>query len=293
MKIFEAIKKRMVKEPARKSYFFGESYRALGRTIATSWSNNWERIGDEWDEIKYSSADNLYVKICLILFRVAILASVAVFGTLFTAIFSLIHVVGLGIMMTGVYIGFVIAAFVDTMFCLINKISNYCATCERKFSRPVYVCPRCSAKHRRLTPSKYGILTRVCQCGERLPTTFFNGRQKLDTLCPYEDCGKPVKKGMHTNLLIPVIGGASSGKTCFINMAIAEIDKIAPKYNLDFEYEVETDDDYEENIKHMKKGLLPKKTDDLRLKPYNFYLTPEGKRLKTVLRFAISQGKSS
>ena len=229
------------------------------------------------------SCENLYTAICLVISKIAILISVAVFGTLFTAIFSALHVMLILTMMLFVYIGFVTLKFIDFVFCIFKGFANNCYNpgCERKFRLPIYVCPSCNAFHYQLSPSKYGILKRTCNCGAKLPTTFFNGRHKLDSLCPH--CQSPVIKGAHRSLLIPVVGGVNAGKTCYVNMAIKQIENNADALGLDFEYQYVAGDEYKENSTRMEKGLCPQKTNDFAFKYYNFFLSPKEDNTKNLI----------
>ena len=277
-------KRNKNQEPARTSYFFGESYFDLGRTIKESWKKNGNKIRNSWKEIGQAwSGKSPYKAICLLILRIATLIAVAVFGSVFTAIFSTLHIVLLFALMLMVYVGFVVLKCIDTVFCIIKGLSNNCYNpgCERKFRLPIYVCPKCHALHYRLVPSKYGILKRKCNCGETLPTTFFNGRQKLDSLCPH--CQSPVIKGAHRSLLIPVVGGANAGKTCYVLMAIKQIQDNAEKLGLDFEYQYVAGDEYKENIKRMESGLCPQKTSDLAFKYYNFFLSSKEDKTKNLI----------
>lgn len=277
-------RKNKNQEPAQISYFFGESYFDLGRTIKESWKKNGSKIVGLWNEIgQVWIGENLYKAICLLILRVAILIAVAVFGSIFTAIFSTIHIVLLFTLMILVYVGFVVLKFIDTVFCVFKGLGNNCYNpgCERKFRLPIYVCPKCHAYHYRLVPSKYGILKRKCNCGEKLPTTFFNGRQKLDSLCPH--CQSPVIKGAHRSLLIPVVGGANAGKTCYVTMAIKKIEDIAQDFGLNFEYQYVAGDEYQENVKRMENGLYPQKTNDLAFKYYNFFLSSKNDKTKNLI----------
>lgn len=277
-------RKNKIQEPAQLSYFFGESYFDLGRTIKESWVKNGNKIKNSWLEIGQAwKGQNLHKAICLLILRIATLIAVAVFGSIFTAIFSTIHIVLLFALMLLVYVGFVLLKFVDTIFCLFKGLGNNCYNpgCERKFRLPIYVCPKCHAFHYRLVPSKYGVLKRKCNCGEKLPTTFFNGRQKLDSLCPH--CQSPVIKGAHRSLLIPVVGGANAGKTCYVTMAIKQIESNADNLGLNFEYQYVAGDEYKENSKRMDSGLCPQKTNDLAFKYYNFFLSPKEDKTKNLI----------
>lgn len=286
-------KRNKHQEPAQVSYFFGESYFDLWRTIKQSWIKNGNKIRNSWKEIgRAFSGQTLYKAICLLILRIATLISVAVFGSLFTAFFSTIHIVLLFALMILVYIGFVSLKFVDAVFCTIKGLSNNCYNpgCERKFRLPIYVCPKCHAFHYRLVPSKYGILKRKCNCGEKLPTTFFNGRQKLDQLCPH--CQSPVIKGAHRSLLIPVVGGANAGKTCYVTMAINQIEKNASNIGLGFEYQYVAGDEYKENSKRMESGLCPQKTSDLAFKYYNFFLSTQNDKIKNLISVCDIAGEA-
>ena len=277
--------KNTVKEPAKISYFFGESYGDLWRTVKTLWSKNGERISNAWSDIGDSwSSDGKYIAVCLFIFRICILISLAIFGTIFTLIFSLIHISILLVLMAFVYLGFILARVFDGAFCLLKGISTNCYNpqCERKFVLPIYVCPRCHKLHYHLVPSKYGILKRRCLCGEKLPTTFFNGRQKLDSLCPH--CQSDAIKGVHSSILVPVIGSTSSGKTCFVNMAINGLEKsVGASKKLKFEYQHVHGDEYVNNIAIMNDGNLPPKTGDLRFKYYNFYLSQKESKVENLI----------
>lgn len=277
-------RKNKTKEHAQISYFFGESYFDLGRTIKESWLKNGNKIRDSWKGIGQAwSGKNFYKAICILIFKIAILISITLFGTIFTAIFSSIHIVLLFALMIFVYIGFVVLKFIDAVFCTLKGIGNNCYNpgCERKFRLPIYVCPKCHALHYHLVPSKYGILKRKCSCGEKIPTTFFNGRQKLEALCPH--CQSPVIKGAHRSLLIPVVGGPNSGKTCFLTMAIKHIENAADGLGLEFEYQYVNGDEFKENSNRMDAGLCPEKTGDAAFRYYNFFLTPKKDNTKNLI----------
>lgn len=271
-------------EPAKVSYFFGESYLDLWHTIQGAWKRNGNSIHQASSDLRNAWSDrSFYAAICLMFFKLAILVSIAVFGTLFTAIFSAIHIVVLFAFTLIIYFGFVLLRTIDSLFCLVKGLGNNCYNpgCQRKFTMPVYVCPKCKALHYKLVPSKYGIFKRTCNCGEKIPTTFINGRQKLDALCPHCHC--QAIKGVHTSMLIPVVGGSNAGKTCFISMAINQIEKKAANWGLNYQYQYVQGDAYNDNIQRMNSGICPQKTNDLAFKYYNFFLTPNGDRINNLI----------
>ncbi len=213
----------------------------------------------------------LLAAVCVVSAAIAIVLMVAI------AILAIVCYIGMGLIACGIAIGFCVTAFFDFIYRRLKKLSNGCPSCQRKFDIPVYHCPSCGAEQTRLLPSKYGILKRECLCGAKMPTTFFNGRQKLACDCPF--CKTSLVGGAHTEVWIPVIGGPSAGKTCYINMAISEIDKtVASKYNLDF-VSAQGNDLYEENKAIMEQGLLPQKTSDMTMKFYQFNLNQKGSEI--------------
>jgi GTPase SAR1 family protein len=111
-----------------------------------------------------------------------------------------------------------------------------------------------------LIPSSYGIYHRRCQCGELLPTTFLNGREQLDALCP--NCQTEIKTQESVPICIPITGGASVGKTCFLFSALHEFkDKIAPLHGWDVSFLEEQDEEkYSRTLTEFQQGAVPQKT---------------------------------
>ncbi len=184
-----------------------------------------------------------------------------------------------------------IVRLADFIYRKIKQISSKCPSCQNKFDLPVYICPSCGEKHEALYPNEEGIFKVPCSCGNMLPTTFFNGRQKLRSECPF--CGFSVRDGgMHVDIPIPVIGGASSGKTCFIHTAIMQLQK--NNYGLDFIYKKSKafDDDHEEVVRGMEQGFLPQKTSDYRMRYYQFYLSPNNARVKNLVSLCDVAGET-
>lgn len=137
--------------------------------------------------------------------------------------------------MAVVYIGFTLIWLVDRIYLMRKKIFTACHECKEKSLIPTYICPSCGAKHTNLTPGVYGILRRHCQCGEKLPTTFFNGRKNLEAECPV--CGHKLMDRESRPICIPVVGGRSVGKTAFITAFSREfIETVAPAKGLEIEF---------------------------------------------------------
>lgn len=266
----------MEKQPAEKSYVFDKGYRDVGNAFATTWGQTFDG----------ASVKKLFSNVLLFVPNLVVFLIITIFRVVLNSIISLLLITGFLIVAPVVYIGFVIVAFFDFVYRAIKRISSVCPNCQYRFDLPTYICPSCGRKHTRLVPSKYGIFKRKCLCGTKLPTTFFNGRQKLKSVCTKCEFSFDYKSssGDQVEICIPVVGGASAGKTCFINMAIAQIQQsVANKKGYDFEHLANGLNEYEDIVQGMKRGYLPEKTSDMRLKYYQFYLTPKDEKIKRLV----------
>ena len=313
----------MKQQPAYVNYFFKGGYIEFGKTIKNAFikcgediKKSAELLADAFFDLAslksffsaivcaatlggsgyFDFKEMLYALWALIKFTFALckLIFVTIATTALTFLFSVLHTGILAMFFLITYLFFGIVWLSDAIYCGLKKIATSCPNCQEKYSLPTYVCT-CGREHTALKPSKYGILTRKCLCGAKLKTTFFNGRQKLPGkwICP--KCSYELGDSMHTDIPIPVVGGPSSGKTCFINMTIKQIEEVASgKYNLEFIYKpnVALGDDFEENKENMSQGLLPLKTNDLRLKYYQFYLTQKGKKVKNLVSICDVAGET-
>lgn len=295
----------MAKQPAKINYFFKGGYIELWNTIRDTFSNLGENIADAWEMLAEGWGDfwgSFFAALGSIFgfdfdwdeigdsikgiwkfsFGLGNLIFILIVTTSLCLLLSLAHTVVLLTIMLIAYTFFLLWLLADTIYCMVKRISSNCPNCQDHFSLPVYICPQCGAEHTKLRPSKYGIWRRTCECGHKLPTTFFNGRQKLEAHCP--NCGMNIKDGgNHVDLCIPVVGGTSSGKTCLIHQSITAIGNVADGYGLYYEYSPNGLDDYQDNMNSMNQGYLPEKTNDMRLKYYQFYLNPKKSKLKTLI----------
>jgi hypothetical protein len=198
----------MKEQPAKVSYFFDKGYRDLLNTIKEAWARNLVsakgrlKLAKEKGFASVPGAMNLMAAI-----------SIFVFGSLITSATTVAHIGVLVFFFACIYIGFGLLWLIDRIYIMANKIRNACpnSDCQASFLIPVYECPNCNRKHTKLVPSKYGILKRTCLCGEKLPTTFLNGRSKFKAYCPV--CDQELSGDTASRqYAIPVIGGPSVGK---------------------------------------------------------------------------------
>lgn len=301
----------MLKQPAKINYFFKEAFIEFWAVIVNTYKQCVDRIEDAWYDVEDAFEDfwddvldliefelgaifPTFGHAFLLGFRVGMLVLSIILIPLVCLIFSVVQIVIVLTVMLLVYLGYITFAFFDWVYCQFKKISTSCPKCQAKYALPTYVCA-CGEKHTKLIPSKYGILKRECNCGKRLSTTFFNGRQKLHGkwVCP--GCGYELGGPLHVDIPIPVVGGPSSGKTCYINMAISQLEKKASsEYGLNFEYKenLALGDDYNDNKEQMSNGRLPDKTNDMRLRYYQFYLTPNGEKVRNLISLCDVAGET-
>lgn len=113
-----------------------------------------------------------------------------------------------------------IVAGLDSIVTHVRHISYVCESCHARFTLPVYACADCGAKHCALKPNRYGTLRHACTCGKKLPSTILRpSRAKLDAMCPNcwaSGIETPLTNAVNRTIVIPVVGGESSGKTALI-----------------------------------------------------------------------------
>lgn len=225
----------VIPQPAKKSYFFDKGYKDLGNTIKGAWARNFDSIRIYRNNLSDLGDKTFAVKCLLGLANILAMIAVLVCGSVITAIITCINVIILLVFMAVVYLGFTIIWIVDRLYLIRKKIFTACHECKEKSLIPTYICPECSAKHTNLTPGVYGILKRTCNCGTKIPTTFFNGRKELDAECP--NCGHKLTDRESRPICIPVVGGRSVGKTAFITAFSREfIENVAPSKGFEIEF---------------------------------------------------------
>lgn len=229
-------------QPAKRSYFFGKGYLDVINTIKGAWVRNFESIGKYKDNIADARGSGTGGFAFKLILNVLAMISVIVFGTIITAIVSFLNIVVVLAFMVAIYIGFSLIWLADRIYLMRKRIFTACHECKEKSLIPTYICPKCGARHTNLTPGVYGILKRTCTgddpgsyCGEKLPTTFFNGRRNLEAICPH--CDTPLADREAVPICIPIVGGRSVGKTAFITAFSKEfIDSVAPTKGWETEF---------------------------------------------------------
>jgi hypothetical protein len=215
-------------QPAYKQYFFRKAFIDLKIIITENFRINKTSILVLYNKIKqhlfvednkrYITRPIGYAIICAIPVA-AIIGGAAFLGV--TAIHTAIVALSAGI----IIVTAMVFRGVESVNMARWQIFFACPHCYRKFSLPTYSCTNCGAKHTRLVPGQYGIFKRKCQCGNLLPTLFFNGKNKLPSECPLCHSLLSQEMGVAINVHYPIVGGGSSGKSTFLVASMLELEK--------------------------------------------------------------------
>ncbi len=225
----------MAPQPAKKSYFFGKGYKDMANTIKGAWERNGDSIKKYSDNLQDLGDMSLMPKLFLGIVNILAIIAIVLCGSIITTAITVVNVIILIVFMAIIYIGFTVIWIVDRLYLTRKRIFTACHECKEKSLIPTYICPTCGVKHTDLTPGVYGILKRICICGEKIPTTFFNGRKNLEAECPH--CGYKLTDRESRPICIPVVGGRSVGKTAFITAFSREfIESVAPAKGFDIEF---------------------------------------------------------
>jgi GTPase SAR1 family protein/MFS family permease len=261
-------------QPAKKIYLFEKAFldwkailqRSLIENIDTSKlfakkvKNHKKYYG--WVTFLYSS-----------LFWLCASAIVYTLGSLWIAVASFVHIAAVVITGLPFYILSGVIWSLDKGYRKRNKVQMLCPSCHHASEMPIYVCHNCSSEHTRLIPGAYGTLKRKCTCGEKLPTTFFNGRANLEARCP--NCKSNQESRESTPIAIPIIGGPSVGKTCFMISATRGIlEEVAPKQQWDVKFMNDNERQNFESVSNsLVSGSLPSKTVNGEIMAFNFFIS--------------------
>jgi hypothetical protein len=152
-------------------------------------------------------------------------APVVLLGAALTVLYGVVAAIGLA---GWLCCGLVLAA-VERLFMAYGRILQTCPHpfCYEKIALPVYECPSCGARHRRLAPNSWGAFRHVCRCGARLPTTIPLGRFRLTAYCPHCAGRLPERIGRVRVEPLPFVGGPAAGKTTFMFLAIRALSRRA------------------------------------------------------------------
>lgn len=266
-------------QPAFINYFFGQSYHDLKEVIITAWQNNGKKIEELSDEISYPFSKDDYGKgiVCLVFYGPQVIM-LAVVGSLFSLSLTIVHCAILFVITFIVYVTAAIVWSIDKIYLSSNGIFGACPHCKNKYKIPIYICKSCGVEHTKLSPGKYGVFYRKCQCGDRLPSSVITRRRSLEAKCPICSRSLTNEAGVQESvpICIPVIGGRSVGKTCYLAAVIRElIEDIGANEKVDITfYNEENRIECERMINKYNNGFIQDQTTDYNPSAYNLYIKP-------------------
>jgi Double-GTPase 2 len=88
--------------------------------------------------------------------------------------------------------------------------------CNERSMLPAFRCPKCGEIHHDIRAGRQGAFFRRCGCDQLLTTTVLRAATGMVAVC--QRCGRPLHSGsaVLTNVVVPVFGPASAGKTRFV-----------------------------------------------------------------------------
>lgn len=224
-------------EPARRSYFFGPGYVQLFATIRNAFELNaasGAKISETGSSFKGDST-GIWGTIKAIggfIYTVVGYICVYVIGMILCSVLGLIHGSITTVIMILTYAIFTIVWIIDRIYLFKNKIRSDCPICHSRFLIPTFMCADCGAIHKKLVPGPYGIWKHKCSCGKKIPSTFLNGRSKLDAYCP--DCCSPLVASDARPIVFQLVGGSKAGKTVYLSAFFHEyLQKLSSNRNLE------------------------------------------------------------
>ncbi|MDO4587987.1 MAG: hypothetical protein Q4C95_11940 [Planctomycetia bacterium] len=142
-----------------------------------------------------------------------------------------------------------------------SQKSVICPKCHHIVPLKFFICPNCR-RVQKVVPTEKSIFFFQCECGKVLPTTNENDRHLLTAVCPecYNIIGP--KAGIHKEIIIPIIGGPSTGKSAFLGAWIVIAQQLFPrKYEMNISFPFPEDKKYVKNCNFLwSRGLKPEKT---------------------------------
>ncbi|MDO5566856.1 MAG: hypothetical protein Q4G59_09385 [Planctomycetia bacterium] len=137
-----------------------------------------------------------------------------------------------------------------------------CPKCHRMVQLQWFLCDRCGQLNK-LIPTEKNIHFVACtNCGKELPTSNRDERHLLNAVCSMPDCGNflgPLP-GVNREIIIPIVGGPSTGKTTFMDAwLVSACLELAITYKISFPF-LENQQLAKQCIQNWQKGLKPNKT---------------------------------
>ncbi|WP_229905504.1 TRAFAC clade GTPase domain-containing protein [Lentzea cavernae] len=145
------------------------------------------------------------------------------------------------------YLALYLLRLVDVVMLRFRGITMTCRVCGHRVTEVLYGCPGCKTTlHGDVRPGRYGMTRRRCQCGKPFPSMmvlmwFVKQDDKPTLWCPrYRDGEEPHQLTGHTGemaeIVLPVFGAPSAGKTQLITVLIIAMEAMTTRSGGDFTY---------------------------------------------------------
>ena len=150
---------------------------------------------------------------------------------------AIVTVVVLGVVLTAVlllsWLGWLVLTGVlrggDHGLRVLRRAKATCGDpkCTHRSRLPAYRCP-CGRVHHDIRAGRQGLFVRRCACGSRVSTTVLKAAGGLVPVC--QDCGRDLHAGAGalTDVVIPVFGSTSAGKTRLIYAGMVALSRHLP-----------------------------------------------------------------
>lgn len=198
------------RDSAWPNYLFAQGRNDLGAAVdytATAVSKMWESMyRPVHDEPTWLFGWPLLL--------IPLIGGVAFTGGVLAAVMVLYPL--LGVVLILAWLGWLVVVGVlrgaDTGIRRLRGVRGTCDDCGYRDHLPAFRCG-CGQVHRDIRAGRLGAFTRKCECGKHLATTVTQAAVGLVAQC--QDCGEPLRAGTggHTDVVVPVFGPASAGKT--------------------------------------------------------------------------------
>lgn len=278
-------------QPAIRSYFFGKGFADALTTLKRGQEMNLKDASGCFETGKEAWGQSSLGKFKACAYITAA-CFIMIFGSLCFGLISTLHLAIVALCYLVLLSLFGLVRLCEQIYLLVNRLSNPCPACHAKIALPVYLCSHCKIEHSRLVPGRYGMLRRTCQCGEKLPTTFFNGRSRLEARCPA--CPETLDIAEKRPLCLPVVGGPGVGKTCFMLASTYFLrEQIAARaqWNLSF-VNPQTEREYHLLEAKLLQGVLPNKTANTIPRAFNYLIAHRQKKWERLVYLYDAAGEA-
>ncbi len=209
------------KKRIHRNYFFGPGYYQIHKifNISRQTANNWKRLIFKKNKVIKGISYFLFFSLFIADLVGFLFLSVSALALLLPVVFGTICI----------FPFLAISWLVEYAIMRIKSTANRCPYCKHKIMGSVaYRCKKCGAPHKKVMPGPYGIFSRKCECGERLPTTYL-GRKLLEkrndshiAICPNPNCEGELFSSDTQKYEIQLVGRTRSGKTTFLSAFMHE-----------------------------------------------------------------------